>query len=167
MLRLKNNSSGKIDTVFILGLFTMFVATSFLLILVGMKQFNFTQEISDKNYTERTVSSYLQEKIRQHDVAGAVEVTTIGDCTALALHSTEHDTTFITYIYCYEGSLRELVVTDKSVYSLSSGQKIMELSGFIPEFISDALIKIEITQTDSTLQTLYISLNSKVGKEGP
>ncbi len=164
MLQLRGLSSGKIHIVFILGLFTMFVATSFLLILIGIKQYNYTQEAAGDNYVQRTISSYVQEKIRQHDSVGCIYVTELDGCTALALVSKGENVEFTTYIYCYEGTLRELVVTDSSIYSLSSGQKIMALQGFLPEQISPECICITITTQEESYQ-LYFSPECREGKE--
>lgn len=170
MLRLRNNSSGKIDTVFVLGLFTMFAATAFLLVLLGIKQYNHTREVSAENYEMRTLCSYLQEKIRQNDSANSIDITILQDSdgeehAALTFFTTENDITFITYIYYYDGILRELVVTDNSVYSLSSGQSIMDISDFTPEFISNDLLYVTITGSDGRESELYFTINASDGKE--
>jgi len=62
MLRLDNRRSTKIDSVFVVALFTMFAVTAFLLILIGAKQYQHTADTMDANYESRTISSYLTEK---------------------------------------------------------------------------------------------------------
>ena len=64
MLQLEN-SSRKIDTVFIVSLFVMFAITAILLILIGARQYRFTADSMNRNYEIRTASSYLTEKVHQ------------------------------------------------------------------------------------------------------
>ena len=66
MVRLNSNTP-KIDTVFVMVLFTLFSLTSFVLILIGVKQYKVTADTMSSNYELRTVTSYLSEKVRQND----------------------------------------------------------------------------------------------------
>lgn len=165
MLRLDNRRSTKIDGVFVIALFTMFAVTAFLLILIGTKQYQHTADTMDTNYECRTISSYLTEKVRQNDSQGKVYISQIEDTPALAFETMENDVTYITYIYYYENALREIVVNGSSIFSLDSGQEIIETSGFAAELVNDDLIKITITTTEQEKQTLFLSLHSNGGKE--
>lgn len=164
MLQLRS-SSVKIDTAFILGLFTMFVATSLLLVLIGMKQYRHVTDTMEKNYEDRTITSYLQEKIRQQDTLYGVTVTDLEGQAALTLTTTDDDTSYITYIYFYEGSLRELTVTENSVFSLSSGQKIIEAQDFTVSQPSGNCICATITDSKGIEHTFYYPLNASGRKE--
>ena len=164
MLRLDNRRSTKIDSVFVIALFTMFAVTAFLLILIGAKQYQHTADTMDANYESRTISSYLTEKIRQNDSQGMVYITELEGSPALALETVENDVTYITYIYYYENALREIVVNESSVFSLGSGQEIIKTGGFAAEMQDSDLIKITITTSGNEKQTLFLSLHSG-GKE--
>lgn len=165
MLRLDNRRSTKIDGVFVIALFTMFAVTAFLLILIGAKQYQNTADTMDSNYETRTISSYLTEKLRQNDADGSITITEIDGTHALALKTTENDITYVTYIYYYENALREIVVNDASVFSLETGQEIIQTGGFSAEVVSDNLLKITITTIKGQKQTLYLTLHSNSGKE--
>ena len=102
MIRLKA-SSHKIETVFILALFTMFAATAFLVVLIGAKQYQVTADYMNDNYEVRTASSYLQEKIRSNDTSDAITITELDGTPALAFTSIENDTEYTTYIYYFDG----------------------------------------------------------------
>ena len=160
MLRLDNHRATKMDSVFIIALFTMFAVTAFLLILIGAKQYQHTADVMDANYESRTISSYLTEKLRQNDSQGTVLITDLDGVPALALETIENDITYTTYIYYFENALREIVVNKSSVFSLDSGQEIIQTGGFAAELISDDLIKITITTTQNEKQTMFISLRS-------
>ena len=165
MLRLDNRRSTKIDGVFVIALFTMFAITAFLLILIGAKQYQHTANTMDANYESRTISSYLTEKFRQNDTQGTISIVELDGTTAIALKTTTNEIVYTTYIYHYDNALREIVVNEKSVFSLASGQEIIQTKGFDAELVSDTLLKITVTTTNEQTQTLYLSLHSNSGKE--
>lgn len=165
MLQLDNRRSNKIDSVFVIALFTVFAITAFLLILIGAKQYQHTADMMDTNYESRTISSYLTEKIRQNDATESIFVTELDGVSALALVSYENDVTYVTYIYYYDEALREIMVTDNSVFSLATGQEIIKTNGFYAELIESDLLKITITTTEGTTKDLYLSLHSNARKE--
>ena len=159
--------SKKIDTVFVLALITLFAATAFMLVLIGAKQYRYVTDSMNENYEDRTVSSYLTEKIRQNDTKDSISIVTLEGTTALSLVTTEDDFRYITYIYFYEGVLRELVVTENSVFTLSSGQEIMELQAFSPELVNNSLLRITVKDTRGDSQDLYLPIHCNIGKEAP
>lgn len=165
MLRLNNKRSLKMDSVFVIALFTMFAITAFLLILIGAKQYQHTADAMDANYESRTISSYLTEKIRQNDNSGKVYISKLDGLDALAIETTQNDITYVTYIYYYKDALREIVVNESSVFSLETGQEIIKTGGFAAEIVDDDLIKITITTNANNSQTLYLPIHSNAGKE--
>jgi hypothetical protein len=158
-------ASHRIETAFILALFTMFAATAFLLVLIGAKQYQSTADSMNSNYEVRTAASYLEEKVRQNDSMGSVYATDLLGVQALAIQSLEDGVVYTTYIYYYGNSLRELFVTDSSVFSLDSGQEIIELSGFAVETLRPGFIRATYTGTDGIPYAVYLSVHSEAGKE--
>jgi hypothetical protein len=61
-----------------------------------------------RNFDSRTSLSYLATKLRQGDEAGGILVTELEGCPALVLEETINGTLYRTWIYSYEGSLREV-----------------------------------------------------------
>ena len=165
MLHLDNRRTNKIDSIFVIALFMVFAITSFLLIFIGAKQYQHTAKAMDDNYESRTISSYLTEKVRQHDCANAIYLCELEGKTALALESIENDTTYITYIYYYDGAIREIIVTEHSVFSLDSGQEIVFTNGFEAQHEQSDLLKITITTSDGNTEHIYLSLHSSARKE--
>lgn len=157
--------SKKFDTIFILILITLFAATSFLLVLIGTKQYRFVTDVMNQNYETRTTSSYLAEKIRQSDTLGSITVTTLEGIPALSITTLEDNISYITYIYCYDGVLRELIVTENSVFTISGGQEIMKLDSFIPKLVNPTLLSIQVTDTSAHTQTLYFTVHCIAKKE--
>ena len=158
-------SSRKIDIVFALSLIILFVATSFTLVLIGAKQYRHITTTMTANYEDRTTASYLAEKIRQYDTQDALSISDLNGVPALSLTSQEGGHRYITHIYYYDGYLRELVVTENSVFSLSSGQKIIEMQGFTISFLNPSLLRMEVTDTTGNKSVLYFSIHTDSGKE--
>lgn len=165
MLHLDNRRANKIDSIFVIALFTVFAITSFLLIFIGAKQYQHTANAMDSNYESRTISSYLTEKVRQHDCASAIYLCELEGTTALALESLEDATSYVTYIYYYDGAIREIIATEHSVFSLSSGQAIVATDGFYAEQVQTDLLKITITTKSGDTEHIYLSLHSTARKE--
>ena len=119
--------SRRIDSIFVMILFFLFALTAFVLVMIGVRQYQSTADSMNYNYEVRTATSYLREKVRQNDSHAAISIDNIEDTDVLALKSEVNGIVYYTYIYYYDGYLRELYVQDGSSYSLSTGQQIIEL----------------------------------------
>ena len=123
------------DMVFTLGLFCVFTASMFLLVMIGIQVYRSTVDHMQDTYSTRTVISYVAEKVRQHDVSGGVELTTVDDRTALRLRDELGGRAYETYIYSDGDYLCELTIRSGTEADLSLGERILEVRGFT---ISDA-----------------------------
>ncbi len=74
--------------------------------------------------------------------------------------NTINDIVYNTFIYYYDGSLRELYVQDGSSYSLDSGQRIVEIGGLDMAETTDKMITVTITDTSGGTTDTYCSVNS-------
>lgn len=160
MVRLNSNTP-KIDTVFVMVLFTLFSLTSFVLILIGVKQYKVTADTMSSNYELRTVTSYLSEKVRQNDCSNGIIATRIDGIPAIALTSQIDGETYYTYVYYYDGYIRELFVSRDAVFSIDTGQKIVKLSHFeiFPE--EYGVIRVTVGISDGSSRTIYLSTKSR------
>lgn len=164
MLRL-HSSTRKMDTVFIVCLFVLFSFTAGLFVILGATQYRATVDSMNHNYEVRTTSSYLAEKVRQHDTDAGITVTDFCGTKAIALFDTIDGKTYTTYIYYYDGALRELMVGDTASYSPGSGQSIISISSFEPELCDSGLIYITYSDTDGTPHHMYLDFHAATGKE--
>ncbi|MGN0351752.1 MAG: DUF4860 domain-containing protein [Roseburia sp.] len=160
MIQLKRSQEHTVDTLFILGLFVIFAATSFLVVFIGAKQYQNIVTRMDENFEIRGCTSYLEEKIRQNDSSNAVNILTIDGQTVLALTNIVNGTEYTTYIYTYEGSLREFYTASGTDFSLSDGQAILDATDFSAEFTSATRLKLTVTDLYGQTETLYTSLNA-------
>ena len=114
-----------------------------------------------ENYEIRTASSYLTEKFHQNDTAGSVSITDIDGIPAIALSQRIQEQNYITYIYAYDGYLREATVSLDTAMTPAYGQKIIEVSALDIEACSSQLYCFTLTDTRGNTCPIYISWNAK------
>ena len=73
---------------------------------------------------------YVANKVRQGDMEGAVRVRTVDDVPVLELDSRIEGGNYVTWIYWYDGSIRELFFDPADGLGLEDGLSILECSGF-------------------------------------
>ena len=154
------SKSRKIDSFFVMILFFLFAITAAILVLIGVRQYQVTADSMNYNYEMRTATSYLREKVRQNDSHASISVCDIDGVSALSLKSTVNGQVYYTYIYYYDGYLRELYVQADSSYTLSAGQQIIEISGFELSMTTDRLINATIKDTWGGTTDICLSVNS-------
>lgn len=118
------------DLLFTIGLFCVFAAAAFILVLIGIQAYQSTVEHMQDTFSTRTAVSYVAEKLRQHDVSGSVELGQVEDYPALVLYDELGESTYCTYIYSDGQQLYELTVGDGVDVTASMGEKIMEVKDF-------------------------------------
>lgn len=150
----------RIDSIFIMLLFFLFALTAFVLIMIGVRQYKATANAMDYNYEIRTVTSYLREKTRQNSSNSSISIETIDGTNALCLKNTLNNTIYNTYIYYYDGSLREMYIQEGTPFTLNLGQQIVTISGFDMVKTDDGLIIVTISDSFGGTTDMYLSANS-------
>lgn len=108
-------------------LFFLFACCMFFVLISGAKSYKNVTAVMEEQFSINTCISYVTAKVRHYDSKGAVIIGKIGDTDALLLKEMIDGEEYLTYLYCYDGSLMELFCSaDMEVYPIE-GQKIMEL----------------------------------------
>lgn len=126
----KNARTSATDLFFTLALFGLFAASSFFLIIIGVRVYQSSVTVMEDTYSTGTALAYIAEKIRQHDQAGAVTLAQLEGETALVLKDTVEEESYLTYIYSDGTYLRELSVREGRPVSVDLGEKILEVEDF-------------------------------------
>jgi hypothetical protein len=135
----------------VFGLFTLTLAA------LGSGIYQNGIEQLNENYTSRTAIAYLSEKVRQHDSSGAISLSSVEEIPAIAFCDTINDQEYITYVYCYDGAMRELFVRSDTIPTASLGTQIVELEGLS---IENASADTEL-DSDSSPALLRVSTMSQ------
>ena len=108
-------------------LFFLFACCMFFVLISGAKSYKNVTAVIEEQFSVNTCISYVTAKVRHYDSEGAVTVGKIDDTDALLFKEKIAGEEYLTYLYCYDGSLMELFCSaDMEVYPMD-GQQIMEL----------------------------------------
>lgn len=147
--------------IFTIALFAFFAAGAILVILFGARVYKSTVDKSAENYSSRTLLSYVTEKIHQNDRAGRVSVRELDGIPALELDNSDADTPYTTYIYLYDGSVRELTAIDGTDIQPGAGTAVLEAEEFVPEDLGDGLFRFKCTDARGESSETCVSVRSK------
>ncbi|MDR0425239.1 MAG: DUF4860 domain-containing protein [Clostridiales Family XIII bacterium] len=148
------------DTAVVLLLIGIFVLLATGVLTLGVSVYNNTTVSASENYTHRTALSYIANQVRRGDTAGGIEVRSLDGVDALALRSEIGGTGYITYLYCYDGQLRELFTEEGVEQELASGTVVMPLAEL--GFSLDGG-NIDVTATDGAGNARSLILSPRSG----
>ena len=153
---MKRNNQHSIDFAFVLLLFCLLTMCSLAIVYIGSQVYNATVKTMEDHYSMTTANDYILEKTRQTLAYQQIEVKTIDGIDILCLHETDQDNHYTTYIYVYQGQLRELLIPDQIAFAKENGEAIMAAEK-LQLNIKDQLLTIDLTINDQT-QTSYVAL---------
>lgn len=106
---------------------TAFALCVLLVLLTSASLYQRLVDRGEETYTCRTALQYLTTRVRQ------AETVTLGDldgCEALILEETIDAETYTTWVYCYEGWLRELYAVPGAALPPQAGEAIVAAEEF-------------------------------------
>lgn len=149
-----------IDILFVLALFGIFALSAIFLITIGANIYGKTMNNMERNFDTRTALAYITEKVRQSDLDSRISVGELDGCPALIISSGTEENQYKTYLYEYQGSLKELMMKQDILLSPSAGQNILNVSDFELTPVNNRLVNCRITISDGQTYDLYISVHS-------
>lgn len=131
-----------VRTAVVICLAAFFFVLAMGVTLLGSSVYRAAAADADVNAAHRTALSYVVNQIRRGD-AGGVAVGSFGGGDALRLSETLSDgTVYVTLIYCYDGSLRELYMEEGTGLSPEDGTSILALDSLGLAVGEDGLLTI-------------------------
>ena len=129
-------------------LLALFLLLSALTVVRSAAVYRKVLDRSDR-LSRSTALTYITEKVRHNDTAGSVRVGKIGDCQALVIVQGD-EILYDTYIYCYDGSLRELMIKRELEPTPDMGRSLLPMESLELEN-TDGLLKIRCTDPQGGL----------------
>ena len=157
-----------VDILFVLALFGVFAVSALTLVTIGADVYQHTVTDMSINYESRTAVSYITEKVRQNDTADSIFLTTLEDVPALCILSRIDEDTYCTYLYLYEGHLKELFMKQGASLggqALPAGTDILQLKTLSMDYVTDNLLRICLQPPSGEQHTFYIKLHCKNATE--
>lgn len=137
-------------------LLCLFTAAALMVVVFGARVYKNSVAGAKENFDRRTAVSYLAEKVRQFDTAGAVSVLPLGDGDALVLNQSLDAGDYATWIYLYDGSLREVMAPAGAAPQPESGQKILPLTQLRIEKVGDSALRVSTVGESGAASELVV-----------
>jgi len=164
-MNFRKRNKSIVDILFLLALFCAFLISALFIVLFGARIYKKTVSDMQVNYTSRTALSYVTEKLRQHDSTGCISIQITDSQPVLVLTQDINGEEYSTYLFSYDGYLKEVTMKAGNGVDLNSGQKLIELKSFIAEQVNNSLYHFTITDSQDNTVDFYISLYSDANSE--
>lgn len=129
-----------VDFLFTIALFCVFAASALMVVLIGANVYKKTAKQMEHNFSTRTSMAYVATKVRQNDVADAMILTTLQGVPALLLRQEIEGAYFDTWIYHFDGALREIFTPSGNDIALEDGQHIVDVDSLRIEGTDGSLL---------------------------
>lgn len=159
-MRFRTEGRHIIDLIFPISLFFVFAVSALSVLILAGNVYASTTDRLRINDESRTALSYIAEKIRQNDTNGAITIISVDGTDCLAMSAVYNEVPCTTYIYEYEGTLKELFINDGIPVSLKNGRDIMKLTSLSIERLEDRVFSFTVTDSEGAESSLIASERS-------
>lgn len=159
-MKRKNEKKHVIDFLFPLAVFFVLAASSVAMVVLASGFYSRQVKESTDSYSGRTALAYVTEKLHQNDENGAAAAGTFDGMDALVIRQSYGEKDYVTYLYAYDGYLRELFIQDGTKAKASDGRKILETENFEIEEASDGIFHLYCENEDGKKTDTFVSVKS-------
>lgn len=149
-----------IDSLFSVLLFFTLALCALSIIIMGARVYRNIVENMENNFTSRTALSYLSNKVKQHDVSGAISIEQRHGMNVLVMKEEINGVVYETLIYHKEGNLMELFAEEKMDLPLENGTVILEVEQVRFSMEKNSLLKTELTLSNGETVPLLLAIRS-------
>lgn len=125
-MKMKERSNSKNSGLTALVLFGLFAVCILFVLLTGADVYQKLIARDRSTYEKRTTAQYLTTKLRQADADGCLSVSEFAGLDALLIREEIEGTVYHTWIYCFDGYIRELFAAADGDFMPEDGEKILE-----------------------------------------
>ena len=157
---MNKKSEHTVDALFVITLFLVFAISVVALTGTGAGVYQNVVDKMSSNYNSRTSFSYIYNKVHQSDMDGLVDVGQYMGNDALIISEEIDNITYCTYLYEYDGNIKELFTRAGQEFDPSYGTDILEVKGFSISKVTDSLYRFDIKPVKSADETLFVHVRS-------
>ena len=143
--------------VFVFVLLGLFALMSTLMVLLGAQMYRGTVQNAAANNENRLLGAYVRSMVRAEDAAQAVVVEDHDGAPALALYEDIDGDAYVTWLYLYEGQLRELFTDVGYGFNPDSGVVVAPANSFEPS-LEGGLLTVRMTDDKDRDCTVRVAL---------
>ena len=159
MMKTNSSKAHHMDALFPITLFFVLTLFAFMVIVLASQIYENTTENSHRNHQARIALSYISEKIHQADDECIISIEEFDSLDALTFYQTYEGVGYYTYIYYYEGALRELFAREGTILSLSDGKAVLSLQEFSMIEADENLLYFSCTDMEDQFADSYVSIS--------
>ncbi len=149
-----------IDIFFILALFCVLTVSSLLVVVIGARVYENTNQNMESSFTSRIAVSFLSRRIKEYDTQGAVRFDEIDGVEVIVLDSDPSDEQ-ISYLYFYNGYLQELYTLTSVDVILDAGDELIPLKSMKITKNPIGTIDFEVIDQRDTVSRISLNLRSE------
>lgn len=157
---MNKKSEHTVDALFVITLFLVFAISVVALTGTGAGVYQNVVDKMSSNYNSRTSFSYIYNKVHQSDMDGLVDVGQYMGNDALIISEEIDNITYCTYLYEYDGNIKELFTRAGQEFDPSYGTDILEVEGFSISKVTDSLYRFDIKPVKNADETLFVHVRS-------
>lgn len=164
-MRFQNHNRHIIDLIFPISLFFVFAASSLAVVILAANIYSSTTGRGREDDQTRIALAYLTEKFRQNDAGGTASLEEIEGIDCLAFTSYYDHMEYVTYIYDYDGELKELFMKKGTQIALKNGKDILPVEDLVMETIrvensDEKIYRFSCKSADGSTVTSVVSERS-------
>lgn len=148
-----------IDALIALLLFGVFSACVLAVLLTGADAYRRLTRRDQAAFDRRSCQQYIATKVRQADAEHGVAAGSVGGVPALVL---DPEAEYVTYIYYYDGWLRELYAWSGEPAEPGEGERIAPARG-LELSVEGGLLTLRLAREGGGEDTLLLSLRGGEG----
>lgn len=152
---MKTAYSRKVDSVFVLIVFGVFVTSVLIVLSLSGNMYQTTVAITEEAYGEHTCFAYIRTKVKSSDTAGSIFAGEFDGLSALYIEEDYEGTAYQTVIYSYDGYMRELFAEKGAGLRPEDGIEIVKASELTFRQVDQRLI-----QASAAEETMFIALQA-------
>lgn len=153
---MKANRSHTIDSLFVVFLFAVFIFLALIIIGSGAAAYKKTAAQMEDRFDRQTCISYITAKIRSNNEADKISVVDFNGVNALCISDDFGEGVYNTYIYLYDGVIRELFCSTEVSLGLDAGSALTSASGLNFSY-SDGLYEITLIDANDKSTVFYVN----------
>ena len=133
----------------------IFAVAMFMTLASGALVYKDISNVMEEQYTVRTAVSYLTTRVRQGNAVGSIELGEFDGCEALIIYDSLGD--YATYIYCWNGYIREIYCPVGAPMAVTDGDTIIPADEVSFAMENDLLLIDCVTDGGSATQYVYVA----------
>lgn len=160
---MRESSRPTVHGLYALLLFGIFALCVLSVLLTAARVYSRVARRDEDACLRRTAVQYLATKVRQAE-GDAISLASFGGGDALVIPQEIDGQTYLTRIYCWDGSLRELFSAADAGLTPEDGEVILPAQSLTLEE-TDGLLTVTLTDTGGSPRTLTLSIRGRGGSD--